>query len=145
MIKMKKVILIFFGTLFTVLGIIGVFIPILPTTPFLLLAALLYSNSSERFLHWLVNNPLCGDYIRNYREGKGMPLKQKIMTIVLLWITIGASAIFFVDLFWLKALLFGIALGVTIHLVRIKTYQPDTLGQSKEIHEQADDANITVV
>ena len=142
MVKIKKVIFITFGTLFTALGIIGIFIPVLPTTPFLLLAAILYSNSSERFLNWLYNNPLCGEYIRNYREGKGMPLKQKIITIFLLWLTIGASAIFFVNALWVKVLLFGIASGVTIHLVRIKTYQPDTLGQLKDFYEQEDDVNI---
>jgi uncharacterized membrane protein YbaN (DUF454 family) len=140
---MEKVIFISFGTLFTALGIIGIFIPVLPTTPFLLLAAILYSNSSERFLNWLYTNRLCGSYIKNYREGNGIPLKQKIMTIIMLWLTIGLSAIFFVEALWIKILLGGVASGVTIHLISIKTYKPDTWGQLKEICTQEDDANIT--
>jgi uncharacterized membrane protein YbaN (DUF454 family) len=122
--KVKKILFITLGTLATVLGIVGIFIPILPTTPFLLLAAILFSNSSERFLNWLYNNRLCGEYIRNYREGRGMPIKQKIMTIFLLWLTIGISIIFLVEALWVKLILVAIALGVSIHLTSIKNDQP---------------------
>ncbi len=76
--KFRKYLFISLGILATGLGLLGVILPVLPTTPFLLLAAILFSNSSEKFLHWLLTNKLCGGYIRNYREGKGMLLKQKI-------------------------------------------------------------------
>jgi len=108
------------GTFFVGLGIAGIFIPILPTTPFLLLAAALYARSSKRFYNWLINNKIFGRYIRNYREGKGVPVKLKIFTIALLWITILCSAIFAVDILWVRILLGLVAAGVTIHIIRIR-------------------------
>lgn len=112
------------GTLCVVLGVVGMLLPILPTTPFLLLAAFFYARSSERFLHWLLTNRWFGAYIRNYRAGLGIPLKQKILTILLLWVTIVYAVWFVVSAWWLKLLLVGIAAGVTAHLVKIKTYRP---------------------
>src|SRR4030043_2259032 len=87
----KRRILIGAGTLSTGLGIIGIFTPILPTTPFLLLAAACYLRSSPRFHRWLMNNRIFGSYIRNYTEGRGIPIKVKLFTIALLWATIGLS------------------------------------------------------
>ncbi len=99
------------------------FLPVLPTTPFLLLAAICYARSSERFYHWLVTNRWCGAYIRNYREGRGIRLKQKVATILLLWLTIGSTAWLATPQWWLRWILLGIAVGVTIHLVKMKTYK----------------------
>ena len=113
------------GTLCVALGVVGMFFPVLPTTPFLLLAAFFYARSSKRFYHWLMTNRWFGDYIRNYREGKGIPLKQKILTILLLWLTIGYAALFVISLGWVKLILLGIAVGVTIHLIKVKTFQPE--------------------
>ena len=79
--QLLKWILITAGTIFIGIGIIGIFIPILPTTPFLLLAAACYARSSTRFYDWLINNKLIGAYIKNYREGRGIPLKIKVFTI----------------------------------------------------------------
>jgi uncharacterized membrane protein YbaN (DUF454 family) len=107
------------------LGVVGIFIPILPTTPFLLLAAYLYARSSQRFLNWLLTNRLFGRYISNYRNGLGLPLLQKVITIFALWLTIGVSATLFVKSWWLRGLLLVIALAVSIHLVCIKTYKPE--------------------
>ena len=90
----KNHILIIAGTFFVILGVLGIFLPVLPTTPFLLLAAACYFRSSDRFYHWLVNNRILGTYIRNYLEGRGMSMKNKIITLVLLWITIGLTIIF---------------------------------------------------
>jgi len=118
--KLIQVLLITTGTFFVGVGIAGIFIPILPTTPFLLISAALYARSSKRFYNWLINNRIFGRYIRNYREGKGIPLKVKIITTILLWITIGCSAIFAIDIFWVRFLLVIIAIGVTIHIVRIR-------------------------
>ena len=113
------------GTLFVALGVLGMFLPVLPTTPFLLLAAICYARSSKRFYHWLMTNRWCGEYIRNYREGRGIPLKQKVLAVLLLWLTIGYAAWFVVSLWWAKSILFGVAVGVTIHLIRIKTCKPE--------------------
>ena len=121
-----RILLLVIGTLCVVLGFLGMFLPLLPTTPFLLLAAICYARSSKRFYNWLMTNRWCGAYIRNYREGRGIPLKQKVLTILLLWLTIGYAAWFMISLWWVKLILLGIAVGVTIHLVRIKTFKPET-------------------
>jgi len=78
-----RYLLIISGTIFLGFGIIGIFLPILPTTPFLLLAAACYARSSKRFYNWLMNNRWFGNYIKNYRDGRGVPLKFKIFTIFL--------------------------------------------------------------
>jgi uncharacterized membrane protein YbaN (DUF454 family) len=104
------------GTFLIGISIIGIFIPVLPTTPFILLAAALYAKSSKRFYKWLVNNRVLGKYIKNYREGKGIPLKVKIIAISVLWITIGYSVIFAIDILWIRILLVIIAIGVSIHI-----------------------------
>lgn len=123
--NITKYLLIGIGTISVGLGVLGMFLPLLPTTPFLLLAAICYGHSSERFYHWLTTNRFFGDYIRNYREGRGIPLKQKIFTITLLWMTIGYSILFIVPLWWVKLLLGLCAAGVTIHLVRVKTFKQE--------------------
>ncbi len=114
------------GSLSVALGVIGIFFPVLPTTPFLLLAAFCYARSSRRFYDWLLNNRWFGAYIRNYREGRGIPLTEKILAISSLWLTIGFSILFVVRVMWVKLLLLAIAVGVTIHLVCIKTLHKET-------------------
>jgi uncharacterized membrane protein YbaN (DUF454 family) len=116
----KRRLLIGAGTLSTGLGIIGIFVPILPTTPFLLLAAACYMRSSERFYQWLVSNRIFGTYVTNYIEGRGMPIKLKIFIIFLLWLTIGLSTTFAVQNTVIRAVLICVAIGVTIHICLIK-------------------------
>ena len=132
--KFMNTLLIILGTVCVFMGFIGIFIPVLPTTPFLLLAAYLYGRSSERFLNWLVTNRLFGRYIDNYRSGRGILLIHKLVSITFLWLTILISIIFFVDSLWMKAGLLFIALGVTIHLVRVKTMR---VGSSKTKQEKS--------
>jgi len=107
------------GTFFVGLGILGIFLPIVPTTPFFLLAAACYARGSQRFYNWLLYNRWFGNYIRGYREGKGIPLKAKVLTISLLWITIGCSVTFAVHIFIVRIILILIAIGVTIHILSI--------------------------
>ena len=114
-------VLIIVGSFFTGLGIIGIFLPLLPTTPFLLLAAACYIRSSERLYNWLINNKWIGRYIKNYLEGKGIPLKSKVLSISALWITIGYSVFFVVNIFSVRVILILIAIGVTMHLLSIRT------------------------
>jgi uncharacterized membrane protein YbaN (DUF454 family) len=116
-----KPLLIVFGTIFVGLGIIGIFIPILPTTPFLLLAAACYARSSQRFYHWLLTNKWFGTYIDNYRNKRGMPLKMKIAIVVLLWLTIGLSAALATQFLAVRIILIVIAIGVSVHILSIKT------------------------
>ena len=118
-------ILIAIGSLAVGLGVAGIFLPLLPTTPFLLLAAVCYANSSERFYHWLMHHRWFGSYIRNYREGRGIPLVSKVVALALLWLTIGASAIFVVPVLIGKIVLVSIAIGVTIHLLSVKTFKEE--------------------
>jgi len=118
-----RYLLIIAGTIFLGLGIIGIFLPILPTTPFLLLATACYARSSKRFYDWLLNNKWFGTYIKNYYEGRGVPLKVKVFTISLLWITILVSVFFVISDFWIKIVLIIIAIGVTTHILTIKTYK----------------------
>jgi len=118
--KPVKILMIATGTFLIGVSIVGIFVPVLPTTPFLLLAAALYAKSSRRFYNWLINNRILGRYIKNYREGKGIPLKVKIIAISILWITIGYSAIFAMEILWVRILLILIAIGVTIHIASKK-------------------------
>ena len=116
----KRKLLIGAGTFCVGLGIIGIFVPILPTTPFLLLAAACYMRSSERFYQWLVNNRIFGAYVRNYIEGRGMPVRMKIFTILLLWVAIGLSIAYGVQNTVVRIVLVCVAIGVTTHVCLIK-------------------------
>ncbi len=121
--KLIRRLMIFAGSFFVGLGILGIFLPVLPTTPFLLLAAACYTKSSKRFYNWLINNKWLGIYIKNYREGNGIPLKVKILSISLLWFTIGYSVVFVVNTFLIQVILILIAIGVTIHVLSIRTFR----------------------
>lgn len=120
--KFVRTLFLVAGTITLTLGAIGIVLPILPTTPFLLLALACYCRSSERMTHWMLNNKYFGKYIRNYREGKGIPLKTKLFAITVLWITIVYSALFIIPLWIAQIILFVIATAVTIHLARLPTY-----------------------
>ena len=89
------------GWLSVALGVLGIFLPVLPTTPFLLLAAACFARSSPRFHHWLVHHPKLGPWIRDYLSGEGIPLKGKVYAIGLMWASIGLSC-YLVPLFWAR-------------------------------------------
>lgn len=119
--KIKNLLGVVFGIIFVVLGVIGIFLPLLPTTPFLLLAAALFIRSSNRLYNWLINNKYLGNYIKNYREGKGIPYRAKVVSIMMLWITIIYSAVFVVQRLFVKIILVTIAILVTLHILSLKT------------------------
>jgi uncharacterized membrane protein YbaN (DUF454 family) len=119
--KLSRWALILAGSIFLALGILGIFLPLLPTTPFLLLAAACYFRSSERFYNWLINNKWLGNYIKDYREKKSIPIKIKVITLSILWLAIGYSVLFVVNIFLLKVILILIAVGVTIHILALRT------------------------
>jgi len=109
------------GILSLALGILGIFLPLLPTTPFLLLSATLFAKSSERLYNWLLNHKIFGKIIRTYREGKPIPLKIKLTAVIFLWITILISVFTVVnDKWWLQLLLLSFASGATYHIFTIK-------------------------
>ena len=119
-----RFLLIACGTLCVALGVIGIFLPLMPTTVFLLMAAACYARSSDRFYQKLVSHRILGVYIRNSREGRGMKRRDKTITIVLLWLSIGATMIWTAHTWWLRLLLLAIATGVTVHVARIPAFRP---------------------
>jgi uncharacterized protein len=123
--QLIRLILIACGWLSIVLGVIGAFLPVLPTVPFLLLAAACFSKSSARFHNWLLEHKLLGPVLAAHQNGTGMPRKAKITAIAMVWISITTSAYFFVQLFWVRCLLLAIAFCVTIHLLRLPTAEEE--------------------
>lgn len=116
-----KALLIACGTLCVALGVIGVFLPLMPTTVFLLLAAACYARSSERFHRRLVEHPWLGSYIR---QRHGMTARQKTITLILLWLTLAATVTWTAEAFWLRLVLVLIGLGVTLHVARLPAFRP---------------------
>ena len=109
-----KTICIILGTISLGLGILGIFLPLLPTTPFLLLTAALYFKGSPRLYQWLLNH-------KYFRENKAIPLRAKIISLLLMWGTMLYCIFFLIPLVWVKILLFLIAAGVTYHILSFKT------------------------
>ncbi|MDT8419157.1 MAG: YbaN family protein [Desulfuromonadales bacterium] len=107
------------GLLSTLLGVIGIFVPLLPTVPLLLLATACFARSSERFHHRLLEHPQLGPMVRGYLHGQGIPLRAKVRAIALIWASISLSALFFIPLLWVKILLITIGLCITIYLLRL--------------------------
>jgi len=115
-----RYVLLVIGWLSVTLGIIGIFLPVLPTTPFLLLAAACFVRSSRRFYDWLVTHPRLGPWFRDYLEGKGIPLKGKVYAITTMWISIGVSC-WLVPMFWARIGMLTSATLVSLYILRMKT------------------------
>lgn len=116
----KKYLLIISGTVSLLLGVIGIVIPVLPTTPFLLLSTFCYLHSSKSLYNWLINNKIFGKYIYNYVNFKAIKKNTKIGAIIFLWISLGIS-FYLVDQIQVKILLLFIGICVNIHIYRLKT------------------------
>ncbi len=117
----KKFLLITIGYVSIGLGILGIFLPLLPTTPFVLLAGYCFLKSSNRLYMWIITHKIFGKYIYNYMHHRTITLKTKITSILLLWISI-ITSLFFVKNLLVKILLIFVAIGVTIHLFLLKTF-----------------------
>ncbi|MDD2504006.1 MAG: YbaN family protein [Clostridia bacterium] len=113
---MKKNIYLILASIFVVIGTIGIFVPLLPTTPFLLLSVYFYTNSSYKRLKWLLNNRYLGPYIHDYISKKRIPLRLKIKTISLLWITLAIGFFFATDNLHVRLFLIAVGIGVSIHI-----------------------------
>lgn len=107
------------GTLFLVLGIIGIFLPLLPTTPFVLLAAACYARGSRRFYDWLLANRTFGPMIFEWRRHRSIPYRTKITSIALMVATLGVSIVFFVESLQIKLLLTLMGLALAVWMYRI--------------------------
>ncbi|MFT7409987.1 MAG: uncharacterized membrane protein YbaN (DUF454 family) [Oleispira sp.] len=130
--KAVKGFLLFVGWLSVVLGVIGIFLPVMPTTPFLLLAAGCFMRTSPKFYHWLVGHPRLGKYLVYYLEGKGIPLKAKVYTIAMMAISMSVTC-YFVPITAVRVLLPLVGVLVTLYIVR----QP-TLDLSPPVKAKAD-------
>jgi uncharacterized membrane protein YbaN (DUF454 family) len=113
------------GSVSLCLGVVGIFLPLLPTTPFLLLAAALYFRSSPRLYQWLINQKYLGPYICNFREYKAIPLQAKIISISLIWITMLYCIFFLIPYIWVKIIFLLIASGTTYYILSFKTLKKE--------------------
>ena len=102
------------------LGFLGIFLPLLPTTPFLLLAAACFLRGSDRLYNWLIHHRWFGRTVRQYREHRAVSLQNKLATLLLLWITLAISGMV-VDALWLRLVLLLVGIGVTWHVSSMKT------------------------
>jgi len=113
------------GFLLVAIGVIGIFLPLLPTTIFLILASICFLKSSPKANDWLRNHKVLGGYIDNYQNKTGLTRNSKIANIITLWTSISLSAFFLTNELYTRIILLAIAIGVTIHLLMIKTKQPN--------------------
>lgn len=117
-----KTILTIIGVIALGLAIAGIFLPLLPTTPLLLLAAWCFVKSSPALYEWLMNHPRLGAYIRNFREYRAIPLRVKIVSVTLVWLTIGYCIVAVVnETLWLQILMFALAVAVSWHILSYAT------------------------
>ena len=108
------------GTLSLAIGVVGIAVPILPTTPFVLIAAACYLRGSRRMYDWMIANRYIGGYLRDYMEGRGVSVRAKITSIVVLWTLIALSASFATSSTTVRIVLLAVAVAVTVHLVTLK-------------------------
>lgn len=121
----KRYIYIVLGTIFLILGAIGVFLPLLPTTPFWLLTCWFYIRSSQKLYDRVMANRYFGGYIKAYMVDKSISLKSKVLIISVMWISILCCVIFWVSLWWVRILLILINIGVTWHILSFPTRKQD--------------------
>ena len=117
-----KIILTIIGLLSLGLGVAGIFLPLLPTTPLLLLAAWCFIRSSSRLYDWLLNHPYLGEYIRNFRENKAIPLRVKVVSVAMIWLTIGYCIVVVVEEYWwAQVAMLALAAAITWHILSYAT------------------------
>jgi uncharacterized membrane protein YbaN (DUF454 family) len=116
-----KYLLVFLGSLSLLMGVLGIFLPVLPTTPFLLLSAALYMRSSSRLYDWLLSHKYLGPYIKNFRENKAIPLRVKIISVSMVWLTLIYCTVFVAWVWWMRVLFIAIAVGISVHILHYRT------------------------
>ena len=129
----KKYLYIALGFIFLTLGVIGIVFPVLPTTPFLLLTSYFFVRSSDKLYQWLIHHKIFGAYIYNYVKYKAIRKSAKIMALLLIWITIPLSLIFFIDHIVVRTVLFTIASVVSVYILSLKTL----IGDPEKAPEEA--------
>jgi uncharacterized membrane protein YbaN (DUF454 family) len=109
------------GSLLVGIGVLGIFLPLLPTTVFFLGAAACFGKSSPGAYRWLTTNRYFGRYLRDYKEEHGATLATKLFSVGSLWAGIGLTGYLFRDVLWIDAILLAVAAGVTWHLLSLRT------------------------
>lgn len=133
--KIKKTVFLFLGLILTLLGIIGIFIPVLPTTPLLLLASYCYVRSSEKLYLWLINHRIFGRYIRDYNKYRAVDKKSKTIAVILIWVSMMIS-MSLISKTPVRIVLLITGLAVSYFISTIKTLTPelktemDSLGEA---------------
>ncbi|MHB8062540.1 MAG: YbaN family protein [Ruminiclostridium sp.] len=117
---MKKIVLLISGWALIVIAAIGVFLPILPTTPLVILAAMCFSYSSERMHRFLLKSHFFGSYIENFKTKQGISVATKASGIIVLWVLLTISAVS-MNKTWSTIMFAVIGIGVTTHLLLLKT------------------------
>ncbi len=116
----KKYLLIVLGSLSLGLGAVGVAVPVLPTTPFLLIALFCYLRSSRRLYDWLIHHRLFGTYLYNYVTYRAIPRQTKIGALIFLWVGL-ITSIILVDALFVRLILLAVGIVVSIHILSLKT------------------------
>ena len=135
--SVKKLLLVLAGTISLALGVLGIFLPLLPTTPFLLLASYCYMRSSQRLYNWLINHRIFGEYIYNYMTHRAVKRSAKITALTVLWLSM-ATSIIIVDIIYVRALLILIGAAVSFHILSLKTFTPGAKRPIKTLEEIGD-------
>lgn len=120
------------GTVFLALGAIGIPVPGLPTTPFLLLAAACYARSSPRLHRWLVHHPRIGPHLRALQRERAIALRVKVWSLLLAWALLGGLAVFAVEQLWLRLLLLAVGVAKTIFMLAVRTAEPEAPGAAED-------------
>ncbi|MHC0036840.1 YbaN family protein [Pseudoneobacillus sp. C159] len=115
-----KPFLIVAGSICVFMGIVGIVVPLIPTTPLLLLGAYCYARSSEKLYQWLLNTKWLGDYIKSFQAGQGIPKRAKYTAILVLWLTSSYSIFFLIPIIWVRLLVLGVVLYITYFIWSIK-------------------------
>lgn len=119
--KFRKVLFLALGLLSLVMAILGIFLPLLPTTPFLLLSAYLFAKSSTKLYNWLLRTKYFGKIIKDYKAQEGVAPGIKVFALIFLWTTILATILFFFSPWYLDLILILIASLVSYHILKLKT------------------------
>ncbi len=127
------------GLVLTGLAALGLFLPLLPTTPLLVLAAACFIRSSDRLYQWLITRPAFGPYIRNYREYRAITREAKIVALAVMWLTMGYTAIFVIDSLVMRLIMLVVAVAVTVHVVKLKTISQEMLSGNSAPPAEAKD------
>ena len=117
----RRIIYIILGSFFLILGAVGIFVPLLPTTPFWLLTCWFYLRSSEKLYNRVMSNRYFGNYIRNFLVDKAIPLRSKIISVSIMWLSAILTSLYLIEYLWVKILLILISAGVTWHILSFPT------------------------